>query len=83
MYHYIASLTVLYRDRGFSDSDCIIIVIIWHDSRIDDKDSLQRNMVRYIRKSPTKVFDPTVDHYENKPIQIFRKFHFQKLKIFR
>ena len=24
-----------------------------------------------------------INHYENTPIQIYRKFHFQKLKIFR
>ena len=26
---------------------------------------------------------PTKSHYENTPIQIYRKFHLQKLKIFR
>ena len=26
---------------------------------------------------------PTREHYENTPIQIYRKFHLQKLKIFR
>ena len=29
------------------------------------------------------LFNPFIIHYENTPIQIYRKFHLQKLKIFQ
>ena len=29
------------------------------------------------------IFAPSISHYENTPIQKYRKFHLQKLKIFR
>ena len=39
-------------------------------------------MVKY---GQTEALDigSSVDHYENKPIQIYRKFHLQKMKFFR
>ena len=44
------------------------------------------NMLKDIAKMRPKVVPITNDfsaHYENTPIQIYRKFHLKKMKIFR
>ena len=45
------------------------------------KNSVQQRTWAHSRKTTVGVGMGT--HYENMPIQIYRKFHLQKLKIFR
>ena len=42
-----------------------------------------KNKKKYFKMSCAEIFTQLVKHYENTPIQIYRKFHLQKLKIFR
>ena len=39
--------------------------------------------VHCITKTAMQLYLSSEKHYENTPIQVYRKFHLQKLKIFR
>ena len=42
-----------------------------------------RNIISEASQHKTYKWSQKGNHYENTPIQIYRKFHLQKLKIFR
>ena len=47
------------------------------------RDEWVRYAAKHVRKEERTSYHMSRSHYENMPIQIYRKFHLQKLKIFR